>query len=77
VEIKTEADSDDMSECPHDEQPSTCTFSSDFTIQAFYDLFYYLTICAHLPQSVIIIALFDVFYVIANCLRHTEDELHF
>ena len=36
MEIKTEADSDDMTECPHDEQPSTCTFFSDFTVQAFH-----------------------------------------
>ena len=25
MEIKTEADSDDMTECPHNDRPSTCT----------------------------------------------------
>ena len=39
MEIKTEADANDMSECPHDDKPSTSMFGfSDSILYAFIHL---------------------------------------
>jgi len=55
VEIKTEADSDDMTESQRDEQPSTSMFFFDFTVQAFccrvFLLLFFMNICHYLDRK--------------------------